>query len=210
MEKHISYIVKQCEKVKYMTNFFEIEDSIVELCREDVRKITSSKGLTFTDFEWIFRESAEMTLKTIRKTGLKSIQKLLNNDIENIVKLLIQRIIANMRNIAFDKRYKKHVSKYEMEKAMSTCITPYYQDIDLEIRLEQLHNIDRCTLQIGLQKVWVDAQEDQEFDIRDFEILCTKYGFKQEEIMDNNSLYKAEQTAGGNRQLVLFFDPKYF
>ena len=207
VKESLSSILKQCKKVSNVNSMLEVEASIIELCREDIRKIARAKGFYFIDFDWIFKESVEMTRKTLKKTHLKIIQRYANNEIDKIVEILMQRILANMRNIAFDARYKSHVAKNEIEEAMHLWIQPYHQDYELEIMFEQLHDMDHAILQAGLQQVWVDALNDSGFDKTDFLELCEKYGFTLEEVMEDIPLLKAEQTAGGNQQLVLFFDP---
>lgn len=197
-------VLKECKKIDSPKALIEYLEAVVELCREDIRRIAIAKGLYFADFDWIFKESVEMTLNTIKKKYLKTIHRTLNlNDIEETTRILIQRILANMRNISTDQRYAKFV-RIKIG-GIAEAVHMASEQLDWMIELE---NCDKNTIKEGLQRVWIDASEDFDFDEIDFQELCEKFGFTIEEVMGNTLLLKAEQTAGGNRQLVLMFDPR--
>jgi len=197
-------VLKECKKIDSPKALIESIEAVIELCREDIRRVAVSKDLYFADFDWVFKESSEMILDTLRKKHLKAIQRFSNsNDIDEMLRILMQRILANMRNISTDKRYAKFV-KIKI-RGIAEVAHIVSDQLDWIIELEHLH---KNIIKGGLQKVWIDAMEDLDFDEIDFEELCEKFGFTVKEVMGDTLLLKAEQTAGGNRQLVLIFDPK--
>lgn len=194
-------ILLDCKKIDSAESFIRLIDSVVDLCREDVRRIIYSKGLYFPDFDWIYKESVEMTLETFKKSHLRTIKRFLRcDDINEMTRILIQRIIANMRNITTDDSYERFVK-------VSVGVNTDKTVESLMLWKEEIESYDKSTIKIGLRRVWEDALEDYDFDEIDFAELCEKFGFLIEEVMEDSLLFKAEQTAGGNRQLVLFFDP---
>lgn len=196
-------ILSECKKIDSTNALFESIEAVVELCREDIRRIAASKALNFTDFDWAFKESAAMTMTTFKKSHLKTVQRVVTcNRIDEITRILIQRILANMRNITTDERYSQFVA-VQIERGWKDYNIEQNQ-IDYATELE---DIDRNRIKEGLRTVWYDALEDQDFDEIDFRELCEKFGFTVYEVMGNTPFMKAEQTAGGHRQLVLFFDP---
>lgn len=197
-------ILNVCKKIDSTKALINSLEAVIELCREDIRKIAVSKGLYFADFDWAFKEGAAMTMATLKKNHLRTIQRVLKcNSIDEMTRILIQRIFANMRNITTDARYSKFV---EIKiGGIAEAIHIASDEIDCIIELE---SFDNNTIKEGLKNVWIDAFEDFDFDEKDFQELCEKFGFTVNEVMGENTiLLKAEQIAGGNRQLVLFFDP---
>lgn len=179
-------------------------ESMFDLIREDVYNIVRSRGWYFQDFDGIYSESCEMLAMTLIKghlTAVKMFYQLQNAEIA--IRWIIQRIVSNMRNIGFDQRYKNCV--FMKFNELHEILVPIPVDFEIEIMYEDLYRLDRLTLLRGLQKVWEEALEDFEFDEIDFQELCEKFGFTVEEVMGNTLLLKAEQAAGGNQQLVLFF-----
>ena len=82
-----------------------------------------------------------------------------------------------------------------------------FEKIVLEIDLKK---IDRETIKNGLKKVWEDATGDMDFDLQDFEELCTKYGFRPLDVLIYNPYILPQMSKkacnNANYQLVLVFD----
>lgn len=204
--KTVSELVRESLKINSKRELLENIDTFCEIVYDDVLHITNSKGLFFSDFDFIFKESCDLTKTTLTKTHLSSVKSFLNDkSIDVSIQWLIRRIISNMRNISLDPRYKGYISISFAD--IYDSMTPIVADQDFEVLIDELYRLDRLTLLQGLRQVWEDAKEDFDFDEIDFEELCEKFGFSVEEVMGETILLKAEQTAGGNRQLVLFFDP---
>lgn len=181
-------------------------DVVFVSIEDDVKRIVTKNRWRFKDFDDVYRLASEMTAKTLMKRHLASVKRFYEcNDTDMAVQWIIRRIISNMRNVGFDSRYKKNNS-IEL-KELYEMLTPRTLDIETLIVFDDLYKVDKPILLRGLRKVWEDAQEDFDFDEIDFEELCEKFGFTVSEVMGETILLKAEQTAGGHRQLVLFFDP---
>lgn len=191
----------------------EITDGLVEnidvvfvSIEDDVKRIVTKNRWRFKDFDDVYRLASEMTAKTLAKRHLTSVKRFYEySDTDMAVQWIIRRIISNMRNVGFDSRYKKNNS-IEL-KELYEMLTPRTLDIETLIVFDDLYKVDKPILLRGLRKVWEDAQEDFDFDEIDFEELCEKFGFTINEVMGESILLKCEQTTGGHRQLVLFFDP---
>lgn len=203
----ISEIVRDSLKINSRRELLENLDAFCEIVYDDVLRITKSKGVFFLEFDFIFRESCEMTKKTLSKKHLSSVKSFLNhNSIDVSIQWLIRRIISNMRNISLDPRYREYVSISFVE--IYDALTPIMVNQDSEVLIDELYQLERSVLLRGLQKVWEDALEDFDFDEIDFRELCEKFGFTVGEVMGENTvLLKVEQTIGGRQQLVLLFDP---
>lgn len=202
----IGEILRDSLKINSRNELLENLDAFFEIAYDDVLRITKSKSMFFLEFDFIFRESCEMTKKTLYKKHLSSVKSFFNHkSIDASIQWLIRRIISNMRNISLDPRYRGHVSISFVE--IYDALTPIMVNQDSEVLIDELYRLERSVLLQGLRRVWEDALEDYDFDEIDFAELCEKFGFLIEEVMEDSLLFKAEQTAGGNRQLVLFFDP---
>lgn len=181
-------------------------ESMFDLVREDVYNVIRSRGWFFQDSDGIYSEACQMLAKTLAKRHLSAVKMFYQSkNAEMATRWMIRRIVANMRNVGLDKRYKHCVLMKSNE--LHEILAPKAIELEIELMFEDLYRLDKLILLKGLQKTWEDAKEDFDFDETDFQELCEKFEFTVEEVMGNTLLLKAEQTAGGNRQLVLFFDP---
>lgn len=197
MISHLKSITTVDEVIQKLASMFDL------IC-EDVYHVVRSRGLYFQDFDGIYSESCEMLVLTLTKDHLRAVKMFYQlQNTEMAICWIIQRIVSNMRNVGFDQRYKKCV--FMKFNDLHEILMPAPVDFEIKIMFEDLYRLDRLTLLKGLKKVWEDAKEDFDFDETDFQELCEKFGFTIEEVIGNILLFKAEQTAGGNRQLVLMF-----
>lgn len=193
-------------ELEIKNGFVQNIDVVFVSIEDDVKRIVTKNRWRFKDFDDIYRLASEMTAKTLMKRHLASVKRFYEcNDTDMANRWLIRRIVSNMRNIAFDRRYKENNS-VKLDEIYAMFI-PRTIDIEMMIVFDDLHKLNKSTLLQGLKKVWEDAQEDFEFDEIDFKELCEKFGFTLNEVMGETILLKAEQTAGGHQQLVLMFDP---
>lgn len=199
-------IIGHLKSIETVDEVIQRLESIFDLIREDVYNVIRSRGWYFRDFDGIYSEACEMLSKTLLKCHLTAVKMFYQSKNPEIaIRWIIQRIVSNIRNVGFDSRYKNCV--FMKFNELHEILMPIPVDLEIEIMYEDLYRLDRLTLLQGLQKVWEEALEDFEFDEIDFQELCEKFGFKVEEVMGNTLLLKAEQAAGGHRQLVLMFDP---
>ncbi|SFP02488.1 hypothetical protein [Hydrogenimonas thermophila] len=182
-------------------------DAVVEIMKDDAKRICISKKIAVVDFDFAFSVSAEATLKTIEKGAkLQGVKRFLNcQNIDIAVNWLLQRIVANIKN-TYDKRYKMHFENN------GTCeindyTSKYTIDKQIETEIEKMKKIDKEKIKQGLKKVWKEVDHD-DFDIADFVELCEKHGFNAEEILGFkpivNAQIKTQQVESGRSQL--FFD----
>ncbi len=123
-----------------------------------------------------------------------------------ILKKIKSRIVNNMRNYFSPTR---RINYFQFQNSFHQIENSYknFEEITFEIDLKK---IDRETLKNGLRKVWEDAIGDVDFDLSDFEALCTKYGFRPLDVLVYNSYIipqmSKEGCNNGNYQLVLVFN----
>lgn len=196
-------IIIETNQIKSHKDLIERFEVITDIIKDDVMYVLQNKRYSFEDFHVFYSAACEMTFLTLQKVHLKSVKRFYCSSIDESIRWIIRRVISNIRNIAFDSRYRRHISVKKLFHDESTILLP--DSIDIEVMIDELHRFDRLIIFQGLRKTWDDAKEDFDFDEIDFQELCEKFGFTVEEVMGDTLLLKAEQTAGGNRQLVLFF-----
>ncbi|HQS65916.1 MAG TPA: hypothetical protein PLM93_01865 [Sulfuricurvum sp.] len=181
-------------------------DVVFVSIEKDVKRIITKNKWYFEDFDDVYRLASKMTAQTLMKKHLSSVKRFYECNNNMAVQWLIRRIVSNMRNIGFDRRYKKN-NTVKLDE-LYELLMPRTLDIETLIIFEDLHKLNKSILLQGLQKVWEDAKEDLDFDETDFKELCEKFGCTIGEVMGENTiLLKVEQTVGGRQQLVLLFDP---
>lgn len=126
---------------------------------------------------------------------------------QEVIKFIIQRLLANMKNFSHDKNYKNY-SNFEVKNEIDYQILAEQDDfIQADIE-NDLMKIDRETLKNGLKKAWNDGIVD-DFDIFDFEKLCQDFNFNPADVLDYDPREVPEFTiiavAGGHQQLAFVF-----
>lgn len=196
-------------KIKTVDDLLNHFDLIIELARDDILKITKSKRLLFSDFDFTFGEAIKILINQLQKKYLKGVQRFLRcQNIENAIKWIITRIIANMRNIGTttDNRYKLHCTPSFGPLHKNITLNNFYDEL---LELIEIERLDRNTIKKGLQTLWENSIFEEDFDHYDIEYLCNKYGIKITEIIGTEAIffqkYKIEQAENGHFQLVIVF-----
>lgn len=196
-------------KIKTVDDLLDHFDLIIELARDDILKITKSKRLLFSDFDFTFGEAIKILINQLQKKYLKGVQRFLRcQNIENAIKWIITRIIANMRNIGTttDNRYKLHCTPSFGPLHKNITLNNFYDEL---LELIEIERLDRNTIKKGLQTLWENSIYEEDFDHYDIEYLCNKYGIKITEIIGTEAIffqkYKIEQAENGHFQLVIVF-----
>lgn len=196
-------------KIKTVDDLLNHFDLIIELARDDILKITKSKRLLFSDFDFTFGEAIKILINQLQKKYLKGVQRFLRcQNIENAIKWIITRIIANMRNIGTttDNRYKLHCTPSFGPLHKNITLNNFYDEL---LELIEIERLDRNTIKKGLQTLWENSIYEEDFDHYDIEYLCNKYGIKITEIIGTEAIffqkYKIEQAENGHFQLVIVF-----
>ena len=100
-------IVLQLGSIRDVEDLVSKFDAIAELARDDVRRICEVKGWFFWDFDCAYTAAIGMTAKTLCKRNLKSIKRFYQaEDIGQAANWLLVRLVSNVRNVAFDNRYR--------------------------------------------------------------------------------------------------------
>ena len=202
-------ILGNSNKIKTVDDLLNHFDLIIELARDDILKITKSKRLLFSDFDFTFGEAIKILINQLQKKYLKGVQRFLRcQNIENAIKWIITRIIANMRNIGTttDNRYKLHCTPSFGPLHKNITLNNFYDEL---LELIEIERLDRNTIKKGLQTLWENSIYEEDFDHYDIEYLCNKYGIKITEIIGTEAIffqkYKIEQAENGHFQLVIVF-----
>ena len=202
-------ILRYSNKIKTVDDLLNNFDSVVELARDDIHKIAKSKRLLFGDFDFTFGEAIKILINQLQKKYLKGVQRFLRcQNIENAIKWIITRIIANMRNIGTttDNRYKLHCTPSFGPLHKNITLNNFYDEL---LELIEIERLDRNTIKKGLQTLWENSIYEEDFDHYDIEYLCNKYGIKITEIIGTEAIffqkYKIEQAENGHFQLVIVF-----
>ncbi|WNL11783.1 hypothetical protein [Aliarcobacter cryaerophilus] len=130
----------------------------------------------------------------------------LNNDNFLILNKIRSRIVNNIRNYFSPVRRINYTqfNNYLIQIEDSDNI---FEKIALERDLEK---VDIETLKNGLKKVWENSIVDMDFDLKDFEQLCDKFGLTPLDVLVYNPYIlpqmSKEACNNANYQLVLVFD----
>lgn len=123
-----------------------------------------------------------------------------------ILKKVKSRIVNNIRNY-FSPTRKVNYQQFQNFIFQTENLYDNFEQIFLEIDLEK---VDIKTLKKGLRKVWEDAIGDIDFDLQDFEELCTKFGFTPLDVLIYNPYIvpqmSREVSNKSDYQLVLVFE----
>ena len=156
-------------------------------------------GLTVDD---LYKIGVYMTIKQINKRYFFDLSA------DNI--LILEKINSRIKNNIINYFSNKRKINYFQFQNQIIQIDDSYEIFEEIIFELDLIKINRKTLKIGLKKVWEDSIGDMDFDIQDFEELCTKYGFTPLDVLIYNPYILPHMTKeacnNGNYQLVLVFD----
>ena len=130
----------------------------------------------------------------------------LNNDNFLILNKIRSRIVNNIRNY-FSPVRRINYTQFNNYLDFTQDLDDAFEKIVLEIDLQK---IDRETIKIGLKKVWENSIVDMDFDLKDFEQLCDKFGLTPLDVLVYNPYIlpqmSKEACNNANYQLVLVFD----
>ena len=150
----------------------------------------------------LYKIGVDITINQINKRYFFD----LNNDNLLILKKVKSRIVNNIRNY-FSPTRKVNYQQFRNLIVQVEDLCEIFDEIILEIDLKK---INRETLKNGLKKVWEDAVGDMDFDLKDFEELCSRFGFNSIDVLlyDPWIIPQMSKKAcnNANYQLVLVFD----
>ena len=142
---------------------------------------------------------------TIRQINTRYFFDLQNDNIL-ILNKIKSRIVNNIRNY-FSPFRKINYTQFNDYLDFTQDLDDAFEKIVLEIDLQK---IDRETIKIGLKKVWENSIVDMDFDLKDFEQLCDKFGLTPLDVLVYNPYIlpqmSKEACNNANYQLVLVFD----
>lgn len=153
----------------------------------------------------LYKIGVETTIMQLNKRYFFDIKK---DDNILILKKVKSRIVNNIRNYFSPTRK----VNYQQFHNCIIQIEAFYENSEQIIFEIDLEKIDKESLKNGLEKVWQDSIGDMDFDIKDFENLCKKFGFTPLDVLVYNPYIvpkMSKQTFNNsNYQLVLIFDEK--
>lgn len=199
-------------QLKTIDDLYNRLDLIVDLARDDVKKIAKSKQIYFFDFDTVYGQATDTLKLQLKKTHLRGIQRFFEcENIEQAINWLLSRLLNNMKNLSTNRAYLDYVDM-EMFKKEAIEIQSFIEfKIDNELMYADINKLPREAIRGGLEKIYNDVLFDYDFDLQDFEELCTQYHFEAIDIIGydphQTANTKVELTASGNSQLTLFFDP---
>lgn len=204
-------ILANSNKIKTVDDLLNNFNCIAELAREDVYRISKAKKIYFYDFDFTYNDAVKILKNQLIKCYLNGISKFLNfNDISNAISWLITRIIANMRNITTNQKYKLYCAPSfgQLHENIKSN-----DELEAVLELIELEKFDRDTIKKGLQSIWKNAMFEEDFDYDDIKYLCEKFEFEVSEIVGTQAInlqkYKKEQTESGHSQLMMVFEDEY-
>ena len=134
-------LIANSPKIKTIADILKNIDLITDVLKEDAMRIIKRKG-GFTDNDWeqYYAEAAKWTKKQLNKHHLKFYQRIFKcGDIKAALRLLLVRIIANVKN-QFDKNRKGTVAYWSAktkETVKQNIIKKMNANDPLEILLDQ-------------------------------------------------------------------------
>ena len=176
---------------------FYLRNSCINL----FRKTGGFTGIGLCDDD-LYRIGVENTIIQLNKRYFFD----LNNDNFLILNKIRSRIVNNIRN------YFSPVRRINYTQFNNYLIQIEDSDNTFEkIALERdLEKVDIETLKNGLKKVWENSIVDMDFDLKDFEQLCDKFGLTPLDVLVYNPYIlpqmSKEACNNANYQLVLVFD----
>ena len=198
-------ILGNSNKIKTVDDLLNNFNCIAELAREDVYRISKAKKIYFYDFDFTYNDAVKILKNQLKKCYLNGISKFLNfNDISNAISWLITRIIANMRNITTNQKYKLYCAPSfgQLHENIKSN-----DELEAVLELIELEKVDRDTIKKGLQTIWNNSILEDDFDI---EYLCKKLDLSIKDVFGTDDLVKLnlkkEQTESGHSQLVFVFE----
>lgn len=175
---------------------FYLRNSCINL----FRRTGGFTGIGLCDDD-LYRIGVETTIIQLNKRYFFD----LNNDNFLILNKIRSRIVNNIRN------YFSPVRRINYTQFNNYLIQIEDSDNTFEkIALKRdLEKVDIETLKNGLKKVWEDATGDMDFDLQDFEELCSSFGFNSIDVLIYDPWIVPQMSKegcnNGDYQLVLVF-----
>lgn len=201
-------IINHCYKIKTIDDILLYYDEVIDLAKDDVKKIAEAKRLFFYDFDYVYKVAAGILKKQLSKTHLRAIKALYTCDnLDQVLAWLVSRLLNNSRNISHNARYSEYVN---IQEYFHETIAHIDSNIELEIMIDEIEKLCPKSIKEGLNKLYFDVVFDKDFDLEDFEKLCNKYNFESKDVLGFHPRERpnmaVELTESGNSQLVLLFD----
>lgn len=195
-------------KLRTMEDLKSNIDAVIELARDDVKRVAKSKSKFFADFDSTFSIASKMLKSTISKVHLKGVKRILSCEkIDETANWIVARLLNNMQNITQNNNYANYFKidiKDDVDYRL-ICEDDDFMQIDIK---NDLQKIDRDTLKIGLKKAWNEGMYD-DFDVFEFEKLCKDFDFNSFDVLgyDPKEIPKFTTlaVAGGHQQLAFVF-----
>lgn len=152
----------------------------------------------------LYKIGVDITINQINKRYFFE----LSDDNLLILNKVKSRIVNNIKNY-FSPTRKVNYQQFQNLIVQVEDLCEIFDEIISEIDLEK---IDKESIKNGLKKVWEDAIGEMDFDLQDFEELCTKFGFTPLDVLIYNPYIvpqmSREVSNKSDYQLVLVFDEK--
>lgn len=208
---YLKEILKSNPKFRQPEDLLKYLDAVLDLAKDDVRRLGGYSGKHFADFEAAYRLGCDALKLTLSKIHLRAVKRILScGDLSKAAGWLVVRLLSNMQNLTSDSRYhKKGVNMrgisftYDEDKIYSE--DKALNELEIEDTIEKLSEDE---LKQGLKKAYNNGINGL-IDLNEAEYLCQKYNLNLAEILGYDP-YKApemgqEQAKSGNSQLVLIF-----
>ena len=102
-----------------------------------------------------------------------------------IISFIICRWLNVFYNLTSNNRYRDFINISKIRELYEETIIDYeLETIKNELEIERINKLDRKKIQEALKKVWEDSIYDIDFDILDFQDLCSKFGFIPKDIIN--------------------------
>ncbi|MDN5127381.1 hypothetical protein [Aliarcobacter butzleri] len=160
-----------------------------------------TNGLTYDD---LYKLGVDTTITQINKRYFFD----LSADNILILEKINSRINSNIMNY-FSRARKVNYFQYLNFIHFKEDTYDHFEKIILEVDLKK---VERENLQDALKKIWEDSLVDVDFDIQDFQDLCSRFGFNPIDVLIYDPWIvpqmSKEAINNSNYQLVLVFEEK--
>ena len=129
--------LRESRKINNVNDLLSNYDAVVELAKEDVKKIATAKKIFFADFDATFSTATKMLKNTLNKKHLKAIKKfLICENIDDAVQFIVARLLNNMKNVTTNQNYSEYAAPPRFT-VLNENIGEYWEDALSILLLEE-------------------------------------------------------------------------
>lgn len=97
---HLKEILTKSPRLLFVEDILRNLDAIIELARDDVRRVARSRAKYFAVFDSTFAIASHMIKETLQKLHLKAIRRILScRKIKEFANWIVSRLLNYMQNI---------------------------------------------------------------------------------------------------------------